>query len=149
MSEPQASPATALLARKGLAAPVGAASDAAPASALAPDSESLPEVVALVRTDAALDKLIASELVHRRGTPPDATYTFKHALVQDAAYESMLKRDRQDLHKQIAEALIENVPTIGETEPELLAHHYTRADLVDMAVPKWLAAGQLAGLRRA
>jgi tetratricopeptide (TPR) repeat protein len=97
--------------------------------------------------DAALDKLIDSELVHSRGTPPNATYTFKHALVQDAAYDSMLKRDRQNLHQRIAEALIENLPAIAETEPELLAHHYTAANLADMAVPKWLSAGQLAVAR--
>ena len=92
----------------------------------------------------ALDKLVASELVFRRGTPPQAIYIFKHALVQDAAYNSMLKRDRLDLHKKIAETLAANFPAIAETEPEILAHHYTRAEIADAAVPKWLAAGQLA-----
>jgi predicted ATPase len=94
--------------------------------------------------DAALEKLVASELVFRRGTPPEVTYTFKHALVQDAAYDSMLKRDRQSLHKEIAEALIENFPAIAETEPELLAHHYTEAGLAEMAAPYWLSSGQKA-----
>ena len=92
--------------------------------------------------NAAVDKLVASELVHRRGTPPNATYTFKHALVQDAAYGSLLKRDRQDLHRQIGEALIEKSPSIAETEPELLAHHYTRANLPNDAIPYWLKASQ-------
>lgn len=73
--------------------------------------------------DAALDKLVDSRLVYRRGTPPDASYTFKHALVQDAAYDSMLRRDRLDLHKKIAETLAANFPAIVETEPEILAHH--------------------------
>jgi predicted ATPase len=90
----------------------------------------------------AVDTLVASELVHRRGTPPNATYTFKHALVQDAAYDSLLKRDRQDLHRRIAEALIDRFPTVVETEPELLAHHYTAASLTEKAVPYWLKAGQ-------
>jgi class 3 adenylate cyclase len=94
--------------------------------------------------DAALDKLVDSQLVYRRGTPPEAAYTFKHALVQDAAYDSLLKSDRLDLHKQIAETLAANFPDISETEPELLAQHYTRAELADAAVPSWLAAGQLA-----
>ena len=92
--------------------------------------------------DAALEKLVDSELVHRRGLPPNATYTFKHALVQDAAYDSLLRRDRQTLHKEIAEALIANVPGVEETEPELLAHHYTEARLIETAVPYWLAAAQ-------
>ena len=92
--------------------------------------------------NAAVDKLVASELVHRRGTPPNATYTFKHALVQDAAYDSLLKRDRQDLHRQIAEALIEAFPSIGELEPEVLAHHYTHANLPNDAIPYWLKVSQ-------
>lgn len=94
--------------------------------------------------DAAIDKLLASELVHRRGTPPEATYVFKHALVQDAAYESLLKRDRQDLHRQIAEALFANFPMIAETEPEVLAQHFTKAGLLEKAIPHWLRAGEIA-----
>lgn len=94
--------------------------------------------------DAALDKLIDSELVHRRGTPPNATYTFKHALVQDAAYNSLLKRDRQALHKEIAETLLKNLSAIAETEPEILAHHYSEAGSAKKAIPLWLKAGELA-----
>ena len=97
--------------------------------------------------DVALDKLVASQLVYRRGTPPEATYTFKHALVQDAAYDSLLKRDRQDLHRQIAETLLANFPDVGDTEPELIAHHYTAAGMPEHAVPQWLLAGQLAVAR--
>ena len=99
--------------------------------------------------NAAVDTLVASALVHRRGTPPNATYTFKHALVQDAAYDSLLKRDRQDLHRRIAEALIDRFPSVVDTEPELLAHHYTAASLTERAVPYWLKAGQHALQRSA
>ena len=99
--------------------------------------------------DAALDKLVASQLVFRRGSPPEATYTFKHALVQDAAYDSLLKRDRQDLHREIAEALLEYFPAVADTEPELLAHHFTLAELAERAVPYWLSAGQMAVQRSA
>ncbi len=99
--------------------------------------------------DAALDKLVASELVRRKGSPPEANYTFKHALVQDAAYDSLLKRDRQDLHTKIAETLLQHFPTIAETEPELLAHHYTKAGLVEPAITNWLRAGQQGAQRAA
>jgi len=92
----------------------------------------------------ALDKLTASELVFRRGTPPVATYIFKHALVQDAAYDSLLKSKRQTLHAQIAEAILERLPGKAQTEPELLAHHYTEAGMPDAAIPFWEAAGELA-----
>jgi predicted ATPase/class 3 adenylate cyclase len=110
-------------------------------AALSPRSE--------VDLDAALDKLVASDLVHRKGNPPEAEYTFKHALVQDAAYDSLLKRDRQQLHTRIAAALLEHFPTTAETEPELLAHHYSEAGLVEPAITYWLRAGQQATQRAA
>ena len=75
----------------------------------------------------ALEQLVESELVFRRGAPPDATYSFKHALVQDAAYQSLLKSKRQQLHARIAEALEERLPDVGETGPEVLARHLTDA----------------------
>ena len=93
----------------------------------------------------ALQQLLNSELIHRSGDH----YAFKHALVQDAAYNSLLKSRRQQLHTKIAEALIENSPAIAETEPEVLAHHYTQADLTVEAIPHWLAAGQNAIARLA
>ena len=93
----------------------------------------------------ALQQLVTSELVYRSGT----TYTFKHALVQDAAYNSLLKSRRQQLHTNIARALIEKDATIAESEPELLAHHYTQAGLTEEAIPHWLAAGQNAAERSA
>jgi predicted ATPase len=74
--------------------------------------------------DHALGQLIASGLAFRQGTPPDAVYSFKHALVRDAAYETLLKRRRQELHDKIARVIEERFPTTEDTEPELLAHHY-------------------------
>lgn len=94
--------------------------------------------------DAALDKLIDSQLVYQRGRTPEATYIFKHALVQDAAYNSLLRRDRLDLHEQIAVVLLANFPELADTEPELLAHHYTSALNLKEAIPYWLRAGQRA-----
>jgi class 3 adenylate cyclase/tetratricopeptide (TPR) repeat protein len=92
----------------------------------------------------ALEKLTASELVFRRGSPPEAVYIFKHALVQDAAYDSLLKSKRQGLHAQIAAAIRERFPAKAETEPELLAHHYTEAGMIPTAIPYWQRAGELA-----
>jgi predicted ATPase len=93
---------------------------------------------------AALQRIVESELVHRRGVPPDSVYVFKHALVQDAAYDSMLRRRRIELHHRIAEALEREFPETIETEPELVAHHYTAAGATGKAVPYWLKAGQRA-----
>jgi predicted ATPase len=98
---------------------------------------------------AALDELVSSELVLRRGVPPDATYSFKHALVQDAAYQSLLKSKRQQLHARIAEALEQGFRDIGETRPEILAQHLTDAGLVERAIPYWRRAGERAAGRSA
>jgi class 3 adenylate cyclase/predicted ATPase len=97
----------------------------------------------------ALRELASSELVFVRGTPPRATYLFKHALVQDTAYESLLKSKRQLLHAGIARVLEEHWPKMAETEPELLAHHYTEANLVEPAIAYWHRAGQQADERSA
>ena len=75
--------------------------------------------------DAALERLTASGLISRRGTPPDATYSFKHALVQDAAYATMLKSRRRQLHASIAKVLVERFPAMAESLPEVVAHHFT------------------------
>jgi predicted ATPase len=99
--------------------------------------------------DDALNQLIASELIFRRGTPPEATYSFKHALVQDAAYQSLLKSRRQHLHARIAEVLEERFPEQAEAEPEVLGHHCTEAGLFERAVTCWHNAGQLAVRRSA
>jgi tetratricopeptide (TPR) repeat protein len=84
--------------------------------------------------DADLDRLVGSELIFRRGAIPDATYTFKHALVQDAAYGTLLRRRRQQLHARIGELLEREFPELAETEPQTLAHHYSKGQDDDKAV---------------
>jgi class 3 adenylate cyclase/predicted ATPase len=113
--------------------------------------EILAAVVGLSETKLAeaLDQLVAAELVFRRGTAPGATYSFKHALVQDTAYDSLLRSKRQLLHARIAEALETRFPETTEAEPELLAHHCTQAGIVEKAVEYWKRAGQLAMARSA
>jgi class 3 adenylate cyclase len=98
---------------------------------------------------AGLDKLAAAEIVFRRGIPPDARYTFKHALVQDAAYHSLLRSKRQQLHARIAEALAQRFPETVEAEPELLARHHTAAGLVEAGAHYWERAGARAAERSA
>jgi class 3 adenylate cyclase/predicted ATPase len=97
----------------------------------------------------ALDQLTAAELIFRRGNPPEARYTFKHALVQDAAYRSLLKSKRQQLHARIAQVLEERLTDAGETGPEVLAQHLTDASLAERAIPYWRRAGELAAGRSA
>jgi predicted ATPase/class 3 adenylate cyclase len=92
----------------------------------------------------ALGLLCDSGLVFRRGHPPEARFLFKHILVQDAAYSSLLRTDRRDVHRRIAEALEAHFSEITEIRPELLAHHYTEADVAEHAVRYWLKAGQQA-----
>ena len=94
--------------------------------------------------DDALQQLEQAELVFRSGAPPEATYTFKHALVRDTAYQSLLKSRRQQIHGRIAAALEAEFADIAETEPETVAQHYTLAGLAAQAVPWWLKAGQRA-----
>ena len=92
----------------------------------------------------ALDQLNESELVFRRGTPPAATYVFKHALVQDAAYQSLLRGRRQQLHSRIANALRNEFRDGPVAGPEIIAQHYTAAGLAEEAVPYWHQAGDKA-----
>jgi predicted ATPase len=87
-------------------------------------------------------QLVEAELVYQRGVPPQATYTFKHALIRDAAYESVLRRTRQEYHQRIAQVLEERFPETIEAEPELLAQHLTEAGLHAPAVEAWRQAGQ-------
>ena len=94
--------------------------------------------------DRALEQLTESGLAFRRGTPPEATYTFKHALVQDAAYDSLLKARRQALHARIARALEEHFPATRDAEPEFIAHHLTAAGEAEAAIGYWRKAGTLA-----
>jgi predicted ATPase len=97
----------------------------------------------------ALDKLAAAELVFSRGTLPEVSYTFKHALVRDAAHESLLKGQRQQLHGRIVRLLEERFPETVAAEPELLAQHCMEAGLVERAVDYWQRAGQQALARSA
>jgi class 3 adenylate cyclase/predicted ATPase len=98
---------------------------------------------------AAIVRLVASELVFQRGTPPDAVYSFKHALVQDAAHSSLLRTSRQQLHAQIATALETHFPEMMENQPELFAQHYAEAGLVQKSVAYWGKAGHRSAARSA
>ena len=98
---------------------------------------------------AGLERLRGSGLVSRRGTPPDAVYSFKHALVQDAAYGTLLKSRRRQLHSSITKVLVERFPAIAESQPEVVAHHFTEAGLASEAIASWRRAGQLAAARSA
>src|SRR5262247_1816397 len=106
---------------------------------------SYPLVRALVgRNERALKHGLAqleqAELVFRRGEPPEAIYSFKHALVRDAAYESLLKSRRQQLHGQIGRKMEEQFPDIVVSQPEIVAHHFTEAGLAESAMSYWLKA---------
>jgi predicted ATPase len=96
-----------------------------------------------------LRRLVEAELVYQRGVPPQAYYFFKHALIRDAAYESLLKSTRQHYHQCIAQVLETQFPETAEAQPELLAHHYTEAGLPEKAVNYWYHAGQSAIQRSA
>ena len=91
-----------------------------------------------------LKQLGAAEIVFPRGVPPEASYTFKHALLQDSAYASLLKSQRQHLHVRTAQVLEQQFGETVETHPEMLAYHYTEAGLIVRAVPYWQWAGQRA-----
>jgi TOMM system kinase/cyclase fusion protein len=96
-----------------------------------------------------LDKLVEAEVLNRRGRPPKCTYQFKHALIQDAAYNSLLKKTRQEFHQAIAETLEQGFSDIVETEPEILARHFTEAGVAEQAIKYWLLAGQRSQQRSA
>src|SRR5512132_2289111 len=92
----------------------------------------------------ALAQLEDAELVFRRGDPPEAIYSFKHALVQEAAYENLLKSRRQILHRRIAETLRDRFQTMAEVQPEVVAHHFTQGGLSESAIEWWIKAGDRA-----
>ena len=96
-----------------------------------------------------LEQLTAAELLYQRGRPPRARYLFKHALIQDAAYGSLLKSTRQHLHQQVAQFLETQMPETVEAQPELVAHHYTEAGLAEPAMTYWRQAGSHAMSRSA
>jgi predicted ATPase len=96
-----------------------------------------------------LGRLVEAEIVYQRGLPPQATYLFKHALIQDAAYQSLLKSTRQHYHQRIAQVLEEQFAETTQAQPELLAQHYTEASLTEKAVHYWHKAAQRAAERSA
>jgi len=91
-----------------------------------------------------LQQVVEAELLYQRGVLPQATYLFKHALIQDAAYQSLLKSRRQQLHQQVAQILADTFPQTAEIHPELVAYHYTEAGLGEHALPYWQRAGERA-----
>jgi class 3 adenylate cyclase/tetratricopeptide (TPR) repeat protein len=95
----------------------------------------------------ALSRLLAAGLIFRRGSAPRESFIFKHALVQDAAYSTLLRGPRRALHARVASIQEEQFPEIGDHQPEIVAHHYTEAGLPDNAIKYWRKAGELA-LRR-
>ena len=94
--------------------------------------------------NARLEALTSSELVFARGAPPTASYIFKHALIRDAAYDSLLRPERRALHGRIAEALRAHFPATAANEPELLAHHHGNAGHAEQAIDYWRRAGERA-----
>jgi predicted ATPase len=96
-----------------------------------------------------LGRLVEAELIYQRGVLPDTTYLFKHALIQDIAYESLLRSTRQGYHRCIAEVLEEQFPETAERQPELLARHYTEAGFSELAIGYWQEAGEKAMQRSA
>jgi TOMM system kinase/cyclase fusion protein len=96
-----------------------------------------------------LNRLVDAELIYQRGLPPNSSYMFKHALIQEAAYQSLLKSKRRKYHEKVAHVLEERFQDISENQPELLAHHYTEAGSCAKALPYWQTAGQRAIKRSA
>jgi len=108
-------------------------------------SHELISAVALVsqrQLDEALTQLEGAELIFRRGIPPNAEYSFKHALIQDAAYSTLLRRRRQQIHARIVAVLERHFPQIVASQPEVAARHCSEARLAEQAIGYWLKAGQ-------
>ena len=97
----------------------------------------------------ALDRIVRAGLLFRQGVPPHASYLFKHALIQDAAYGTLLREPRRALHARIAETLESGFPDIAENQPEILARHCTEAGLIEKAASLWGKAGQRSMARSA
>ena len=90
----------------------------------------------------ALEKFADADIVLVQGVPPESDYRFKHALIQDAAYENLLKSRRQVLHRRVAEALRDQFTDIAAGEPEVLAHHFSQAGVAEAAIEWWGKAGE-------
>ena len=95
-----------------------------------------------VDLQSALDRLVKAGLLFRQGVPPHASYLFKHALVQDAAYGTLLREPRRAVHARVAEVIESQFADVAENQPELLARHYTEAALIEKAAALWGKAGQ-------
>ena len=93
---------------------------------------------------ADLERLVHADLLGQHGAPPQSRYTFKHALIRDAAFQTVLKARRRELHKRIANEIASGFPEVVEREPELLAHHYTEAEVIDRALEFWRRAANRA-----
>jgi class 3 adenylate cyclase len=151
---PLAIPATlhdSLMARLDRLSPVKDVAQMAAAIGREFSYELLAAIVPMVEAELqkALTLLVAANIIFGRGTPPNAIYSFKHALVQDVAYEAALRRTRQQLHARIAATLEEKFPDTTANRPELVAHHYTSAGLAAKAAEFWLKAGRTAAKRSA
>lgn len=151
---PAAIPATlhdSLMARLDRLSPVKDVAQIAAAIGREFSYELLAAIVPMVEAELqkALGLLVAANIFFGRGTPPDAIYSFKHALLQDVAYEAALRRTRQELHARIAATLVEKFPETAAASPELVAHHYTIAGLAEPAIAFWTKAGRLAAARSA
>ncbi len=96
-----------------------------------------------------LAQLVEAELIFQKGMPPQARWIFKHAMLQDTAYQSLLKSKRQQIHHHVADVLVRQFPDIRHQQPELVAHHYTQAGLLDQAIGFWQYAGEQAVQRSA
>jgi class 3 adenylate cyclase/predicted ATPase len=140
-----------LMARLDRLAPVKEVAQIAAALGREFSHELLAAVAALpeARLQEALAQLVAAELIFHRGTPPQAMYSFKHALVQEVAYATLLRNKRHLLHARIAGVLEAQFPGMVQAEPELLAHHLTQAGLIEKAIVCWRRASELAMARSA
>jgi predicted ATPase len=96
-----------------------------------------------------LEELVRAEILYAKGRPPHSSYTFKHALLEDALYNALVKEKRQQFHRRIGEVLKTQFPQTADTRPELLAHHFTEAGLIAEGVEYWLKAGIRSGERSA
>ena len=86
--------------------------------------------------------MVDVEILYQRGLPPQAVYIFKHSLIQDTAYDSLLKSRKQQYHQRIAQTLEKQFTDIAEAQPQIVAYHYTEAGLAQQAIPYWQKAGQ-------
>ena len=102
-----------------------------------------------IQLQSGLEKLADAELIYARGIAPEATYQFKHALIQDAAYEVLLKSRRRELHRRVADTITEKFPAMADAKPEVLAGHLTNANEPERAIAAWRKAGDAAFLRYA